>query len=93
MTESEWERRCRRCGRCCYEKVDDAGRIFVTSQPCPHLDQDSRLCRIYHDRARLHPECIKITPDIVPLGWLPADCPYVADVPDYVAPAPWRDET
>ncbi|MCK4623504.1 MAG: hypothetical protein KAT62_14990 [Desulfuromonadales bacterium] len=83
---ADWEKLCERCGRCCYEKFDYRGRIFYTNTPCPHLDVTSNNCRIYHQRERLHPECARLTPDLVKAGILPADCPYVKNIENYSAP-------
>ncbi len=83
---AEWEELCQRCGRCCFEKLDYRGRIFYTRKPCPHLDLRDKSCRIYGQRDRLHPECAKLTPELVAAGILPADCPYVAGSPNYSAP-------
>lgn len=88
----EWEARCRRCGRCCFEKVEYRGEVFYTDTPCQHLDPKSRTCRVYPRRHELRPGCAPITPEVLRRGILPADCPYVADIVDYVAPASWPDE-
>lgn len=73
----EWERICERCGRCCYEKYAYRGKVFYSKTPCPHLDTKTQLCTIYHQRAKLHPECVQLTPELVRAGILPDDCPYV----------------
>lgn len=83
---AEWEDICRCCGRCCYEKLDYRGRIFYTNKPCPHLDVFTNRCRIYENRSQLHPECVRLTPELVSAGFLPEDCPYVAGVANYPAP-------
>lgn len=76
----KWEELCRRCGRCCYEKIEFEGDIYYTDDPCEHLDPATRLCRIYPDRCRLRPGCVALTPQLVRQGLLPDDCPYVAFV-------------
>lgn len=83
---AEWEEVCKRCGRCCYEKLDYQGRIYYTDVPCLHLDVELNQCRIYGQRSELHPECAQLTPELVAAGILPADCPYVAGIEDYPAP-------
>lgn len=75
---AEWEVICRRCGRCCYEKLDYRGKIFYTRTPCPHLNLPDNTCRIYSQRDQLHPDCARLTPELVEAAILPADCPYVA---------------
>jgi len=72
-----WEAICERCGRCCYEKISYKERIFYTRKPCPHLDLEKRFCRIYAQRDRLQADCVRLTPELVATGVLPADCPYV----------------
>lgn len=75
----EWERLCRQCGQCCFEKwVDEDGTIHPTRIACRFLDIHSRQCRVYHKRFEVGEGCIKLTPDIVEtVQWLPADCGYV----------------
>ena len=88
----EWDRRCHCCGRCCYEKIDFQGRIYYTEIPCEHLDLETKLCRVYNCRDKARPGCVRLTQDYVGRGFLPADCPYVADLDDYVAPLMTEDE-
>jgi uncharacterized cysteine cluster protein YcgN (CxxCxxCC family) len=83
-----WESRCRACGSCCFEKIEnDRGTIFYTQTPCRYLDVVSRRCKIYNNRFAINPECVKLTPELVTtLRWLPSDCGYrravPADVPE-----------
>jgi len=80
---------CRKCGRCCRVKLCIEGEAVATPFPCPHLDERTRLCRIYEQRYRLNPLCTP--PGMgIRLGIWPADCPYAQSVPDYVPP---RDAT
>lgn len=80
MWSDEWETLCRGCGSCCFEKIEDErGTIFYTQTACRYLDVVTRQCRIYENRFSINPECIKLTPELVPnLRWLPHDCGYVA---------------
>lgn len=87
-----WEEKCRLCGRCCYEKVEYAGEIFYTDVPCEFLDLRTRRCTVYARRHRERPGCAPLTPDHLHQGILPADCPYVADIPGYRAPRLWSEE-
>jgi hypothetical protein len=89
--DAAWEARCRRCGRCCYEKVEYAGEVFYTDTPCEHLDPATRLCAVYPRRHRARPGCAPLTPENIRQGILPADCPYVEGIPGYRAPH-LRDE-
>jgi uncharacterized protein len=82
----DWESRCRRCGRCCYEKIEYEGELYYTDIPCEKLDLNTRLCTVYENRETERPGCVALTPEIVRKGILPADCPYVADLEDYPAP-------
>ncbi len=80
MVESgsaEWEQLCENCGRCCYEKYEYRGKIFYTDVPCQYLDSKTNRCRIYSNRATIHPECAQLTPELIVAGILPSDCPYV----------------
>ena len=82
----EWEDLCRRCGRCCFEKIEFSGRVYYTRVPCEFLDLQTRQCRVYPVRSRRRPGCVPLTPEVTAGGYLPADCPYVTEVKDYSAP-------
>ncbi|MDH3999139.1 MAG: hypothetical protein OET90_09920 [Desulfuromonadales bacterium] len=92
LSEDEWEKLCRRCGRCCYEKIDFEGQIYYTAIPCEFLDVETRLCKVYPDRDTARPGCVRLDPDTAQKGFLPVDCPYVADSDDYVAPTMPEDD-
>lgn len=83
---------CRRCGRCCFEKIEFEGEIYYTEDPCPYLDPDTRLCRVYPERHRVKPDCAPLSASVLKAGLLPDDCPYVAGIPDYRAPRLWPEE-
>jgi len=87
----EWEQICRRCGRCCYEKIQYRGRIYYTDEPCEWLDTPTGLCTVYGQRQRLRPGCVALTEANVRAGILPADCPYVAGLQGYRAPVLTED--
>lgn len=86
MSNDIWDSRCRRCGRCCYEKIEHDGRVFYTETPCDYLDLETRECLIFSERHKLKPECMPLTPETIGRGILPQDCPYVADINNYNAP-------
>ena len=88
----EWESRCRRCGRCCYEKIEFEGEVYYTDVPCERLDQKTRLCSVYPDRKRMRRGCVPLTPRNIRKGILPGDCPYVKDIVNYPAPHLLDDE-
>jgi hypothetical protein len=92
VMDEQWENLCRRCGRCCFEKIQFEGEIYYTDVPCKFLDPDTRLCTVYADRTRKQPGCVAITPEIIGMGVLPADCPYVAHLEDYQAPRMWEED-
>jgi len=87
-----WEKLCRRCGRCCYEKVEFEGRVYYTDVPCEKLDLETRLCTVYDFRSSGRPGCVLLTPDLVRRGILPCDCPYVEGIQEYPAPLDWDEE-
>jgi uncharacterized cysteine cluster protein YcgN (CxxCxxCC family) len=88
ISVEEWEARCKGCGECCLEKIEDErGTIFYTMKPCRYLDVETRQCKIYDNRFVINPECVKLTPELVTtLRWLPRDCGYVAAEPVNVPP-------
>lgn len=77
-TQDSWEMLCKRCGLCCFEKIEDEhGTIFFTSTPCRYLDVVTRECRIYPRRFEIYPQCIQLTETLVrELSWLHDDCGY-----------------
>jgi len=91
-SNGKWEAVCRRCGRCCYEKIDFEGRIYYTDIPCEHLDPGTKLCRVYTERDTVRPGCVRLTPAKIEKGFLPADCPYVSEMAHYPAPVMPDDE-
>lgn len=91
MNSVEWEARCRRCGRCCYEKIEFEGRVYYSNNPCDKLDRETLLCSVYDERLRAKPECMPLNAETLRRGILPADCPYVSGLCDYNAPQLWDD--
>lgn len=79
-----WEARCLQCGSCCFEKfIDLDGSIIHTKIPCRYLDVVGRRCRIYARRFEIYPECVKLTPELLPtLNWLPPECGYRQPPPE-----------
>jgi uncharacterized cysteine cluster protein YcgN (CxxCxxCC family) len=73
-----WDSRCKQCGRCCFEKIEDErGNIFYTQTACRFLDVVSRECKVFDRRFEINPSCVKLTPELVStLRWLPRDCGY-----------------
>ncbi|MHC4713761.1 MAG: CxxCxxCC domain-containing protein [Planctomycetota bacterium] len=76
---------CRRCGRCCYAKIDFEDEVYYTDIPCPYLDTQTNLCTVYEKRFDMNPRCLTAEEGII-LGVFPADCPYVRDIEGYRPP-------
>ncbi|MEJ2475749.1 MAG: hypothetical protein P8Y74_17970 [Desulfobacterales bacterium] len=81
----QWETICRRCGRCCYEKIDFEGHIYFTEIPCEYLDLNTHLCQVYMDRDNKRPGCVRLTIDHLDRGLLPPDCAYLAGLEKFGA--------
>ena len=81
-----WDAICERCARCCYEKIEFEGKVYYTEVPCQYLDLKTKTCRVYDERDTVRKGCVRLTPELLGKGFLPADCPYVRDIKDYPAP-------
>jgi len=90
--EDQWENLCKRCGRCCYEKIDFEGEIYYTETPCEFLDLTSNLCTVYAQRHEMRPGCVPLSQKVFRAGILPSDCPYVSGIKDYKGPKLSWDE-
>jgi uncharacterized cysteine cluster protein YcgN (CxxCxxCC family) len=79
LDRKDWEAICRKCGRCCYEKVDLGGGVIrYTDEPCQYLDTKTNLCKVYENRHEAEPDCISLTEHLVrTLNWLPDECAYL----------------
>ncbi|MCA9323010.1 MAG: hypothetical protein KDB53_19875 [Planctomycetes bacterium] len=88
-----WEALCRRCGKCCTEKVEIEGRIYLSKKYCRFLDLKTKQCTVYEDRFVAEPDCSGVEAGIK-VGIFPSDCPYVKDIEGYVAPVEtWDDQS
>ena len=79
MSAEEWESLCDGCGQCCLHKIEDeeTGDIALTDVACRYLDIGQCRCTDYPNRQRNVPDCVRLTPDVVPtLRWLPSTCAY-----------------
>ncbi len=86
-----WESLCRRCGKCCTEKVEVDGVIYMSRAYCRFLDPSTKQCTVYENRFEAEPDCTDV-PSGIQSGIFPADCPYVQDIEDYQAPKEeWDD--
>jgi uncharacterized protein len=91
MPPEVWEALCRRCGKCCHEKVLVDGKVYLTKKPCRFLDSATARCTAYPDRFRVEPDCVSVVEGL-PILAFPADCPYVALREGYEAPIDsWDD--
>ena len=74
--------KCLKCGRCCQRKIRYPDGVVAVSMACEHLDIVTRKCRVYRDRFKVNPKCLRIK-DAIEKRVLPNDCPYVKDKVDY----------
>ena len=78
-TPEEWEKICRRCGKCCLIKLEDeeSGDVYYTNVVCRYFDEEKMCCTVYDKRCELVPTCLKLTPENVDkLQWMPKTCAY-----------------
>ncbi|MBY0448087.1 MAG: YcgN family cysteine cluster protein [Hyphomonadaceae bacterium] len=79
MSAHEWESLCDGCGKCCLIGLEDedTGEIHLTDVACKLLDGQSCRCSDYENRQQKVPDCVRLTPALVPtLHWLPKTCAY-----------------
>ncbi|OUR80504.1 hypothetical protein A9Q83_00800 [Alphaproteobacteria bacterium 46_93_T64] len=79
MNKEQWESLCDGCAKCCLLKLEDEDTLEIayTNVACRQLDLGTCRCRNYSDRARLVPDCVTMTPKLVPeLSWMPKTCAY-----------------
>ncbi|MDR1744499.1 MAG: hypothetical protein LBS30_01965, partial [Planctomycetota bacterium] len=81
---------CRRCGRCCHQKIRFGTVVVITDIPCEFLDPLTNLCTVYPERFVRQPLCSTAAVSAA-TGTLPDDCPYVAGMSGYVAPLSLED--
>ena len=79
MSRDQWESLCDGCGRCCLQKFQagKTGKVTYTWVSCYLLDTRACRCADYGNRTLLVPDCLQLTPQIIPrLRWLPRTCAY-----------------
>ena len=86
-----WEALCRRCGKCCAEKVEVEGVVYLTKKMCRFLDAQSRQCTVYPERFRAEPDCLS-TFEGLPMMAFPEDCPYTKSIEGYEPPQETWDD-
>ena len=80
MTRAQWESLCDGCGKCCVHKLEDedTGELMATNVACRLLDRRTGQCKDYRNRKAHIPECVRLTPAMIPkLDWLPSTCAYL----------------
>ncbi len=78
MTLTQWESLCDNCGRCCLHKLEDeeTGELAFTNVVCRLYDMKSCQCSDYKNRRKEVEGCLKLSPDFIPVDWLPETCSY-----------------
>ena len=79
LNDSEWERLCDGCGRCCLKKLqdDDSSENHYTRVVCRYFESETSRCSCYDQRTRLVPDCVKVRQvDASAFAWMPATCAY-----------------
>lgn len=84
-SDAAHEALCRRCGRCCFEKVRFGQLVVITDIPCAYLDTETNLCTVYDKRLRKQHRCSSAE-DSRKANALPGDCPYVGGDSGYLSP-------
>ena len=78
LNESEWERLCDGCGRCCLKKLsNESGEIFYTRVVCRYFEQSTSRCTSYGKRTELVPDCLNVRQiEMSDINWMPNTCAY-----------------
>ncbi|WP_166416739.1 YcgN family cysteine cluster protein [Cochlodiniinecator piscidefendens] len=80
LNPTEWEALCDGCGKCCLNKLEDAGtgEVVFTKVACRLLDDSTCQCSQYDIRLNFVPECIVLSPKTLPdvAYFMPSTCAY-----------------
>ncbi len=79
MNDEQWESLCDGCAKCCLLKLEDEDTLEIafTNVACRQLNIGTCMCKNYSQRSRLVPDCVTMTPELVPeLNWMPKTCAY-----------------
>ena len=79
LNDSEWERLCDGCGRCCLKKLqdEDSGETHYTRVVSRYFKSETNRCSCYENRTRLVPDCVKVKQvSASAFAWMPATCAY-----------------
>ena len=89
-THEELEKMCKRCGRCCHEKLRVNGEVYIFMKAsCPFLEYDRdkvASCKCYEERLKGTAGCITLE-EAISREILPADCGYKELFPKGYRPA------
>lgn len=95
LSKGDLESLCVDCGLCCYASVRmDKGQVLVPELRCQHLSVEKSgksCCSVYeyrHDVAKSW--CLPLA-EAIEKSVFPSQCPYVADMKDYVGSAVLSD--
>lgn len=96
LSKGDLESLCVDCGLCCYASVRmDKGQVLVPELRCQHLSVEKSgksCCSVYeyrHDVAKSW--CLPLA-EAIEKSVFPSQCPYVADMKDYVGSAVLSDD-
>ena len=59
---------------------------MLLKSACGFLDTETNLCKCYEDRFENEPLCMPVGAEIIQMGGLPGDCPYIQGLPGYKPP-------
>lgn len=79
LSDSEWERLCDGCGRCCLKKLqdDNSGETLYTRVVCRFFEALTSRCTCYEQRTRLVADCVKVkNVNASAFDWMPMTCAY-----------------
>ena len=82
MKEKQWEKLCKKCGKCCHYKHNFG--IIVLYDPdcvCKYLNDDNS-CEVYHTRQKVT-RCMLLKDAIVLTDLLPLSCGYIHINPEH----------
>ncbi len=79
LNETEWEKLCDGCAKCCLIKLedDDRGDVYYTRVACELLNLDNCRCSDYSSRHAKVSACVALSTKYrEALAWLPDTCAY-----------------
>lgn len=96
FSKSQLESMCVDCGLCCYAAVPlSKGNVIIPDLRCKHLCVEQgtgkSTCAVYDQRHEVAKGWCMPLAEAIAKGAFPAQCPYVADLPNYVGSAVLSD--